>query len=249
LEYGDETLLIFVGGLGGAGKEAVMELLVEIGFNPGRPGMISRSFNIPTLGRGYVQVITGKMDPDGLRELVLKIAGANGRRIALKTGISMFVSKQLRMAFPKSKFVLCVRHPVNHISLTREYDPETLEHVGMKGLYRKATTLERAEFWAESYRIAMKELPMHYGEDLLIIKLEDMWSETVKTIQRLFDFVGADEEAQEVSGIIKKPKDHDIGYRKLTDLECRQGYRHLTGEERDRVHEITGYMRLEFGYA
>ncbi len=226
-----------------------MRLLVEIGFNPGRPFMINRSFNSPTLGRGYAKVLTGNMGSNELRELVLKIAGAEEGRIALKTGTSMFVSKQLRTAFPKSKFVLCVRHPVNQISLTREYDFETREHVGLEGSYKRSTTLERAEFWTESYRIAMKELPMYFGEDLLIIKLEDMWNETVKTIQRLFDFVGVDEEALSVSGIITLPKDHNIGYRKLSDLEHRQGYRHLTGAERDRVHEITGYMRLEFGYA
>ena len=95
----------------------------------------------------------------------------------------------------------------------------------------------------------MKELPMHFGKDLLIIKLEDMWGKTVETIQRLFDFVKVTEEVQSVSGIITTPKDHDIGHRKLSDFESRQGNRQLTGAEMDRVREITEDIRLEFGYA
>jgi hypothetical protein len=239
---------VFVGGLGGGGKEVVMATLAKVGFNVGCPGSINSRFDSGILGAGYRDVLSGKSGSEELKHTVSRVVGKKDDRIALKCGMSMFIPKQLRDAFPDCKFVLCVRHPVNQISLTREYDSEVREHVGFNHLYRKATSEERAVFWVKSYQIAMKELPVHFGRDLLILKLEDMWLKTAETIQGLLDFVGSVEDAQSVSGHIAMPLDHDIGYRKLTDLERRQGNRCLTDHEKDRVVEITESMRLEFGY-
>jgi hypothetical protein len=228
---------VFIGGLGGCGKIVVSKILQDTGFYPGHPGVINVVYDSPIVTTCYTQILSGKAGTKQLKEVIGRVVGDLERKFALKIGVSMLVPGQLRRIFPTSKFILCIRHPVNQICINRKYDPETVSFLGFGNhSYTTMPIEQKAEFWAKAYQFSLRELLLHYGTDFLIIKLEDMCEHTVQTIQHLLKFVSIDKEARFVSENVVKHKDYNIGYEKLSCELVRQ------------VSEITKHTRLEFGY-
>ena len=227
---------VFIGGLGGAGKKPISEILQSIGFSPGRPGMINADYDSPVMTACYKKVLSGE---EGDKCLEVAIGRTVGEHIhfALKTGVSMFASAHLCRLFPESKFVLVVRDPVNHVCIDRNYDVETNRFLGFEDdSYRLMPIESRAEFWSRAYYIALNSLPWHYHHRLLIVKLEDLCDDAEVTSHRLLDFVESAEDVGPALESIRRQSDYNMGYETFKDGDIQT------------INSVTKDVRTEFGY-
>jgi len=149
----------------------------------------------------------------------------------------MLASGHLKQLFPKSKFILAVRDPVDHITIPRIYDPEVFSFLGYEETTYNDMPIEmKARFWRSAYRSALQGVFHHYDfDDVLIVRYEDLCGDTLGTLQKLFDFVG-EENPNECCAFVSKQDDY------------RQGYRTFTEERIQQVQTITRNVREQFGY-
>ena len=179
---------IFIVGWGGSGTRVVSHILKEVGYN------IGKDLNI---ANDYMPILNNKYDPTSINEK---------EPWAIKHGQIMCMIPEFRKVWPKAKFILVRRNPIDNILNLFDWE----KTFGKQYVKSKDKLTARAEAYKGVHEKAYKD-----GIDYTVTLeglVDNMWHE----VKGLLDFVEVDDNPNRFDCYIKRPK--TIG-RRFEELE------------------------------
>ena len=170
---------IFIGGFGGTGSRVVAEIFEGFGYYIGRDiGGNSLDFGKGAFVQKFDEFWRTK-DFNSFSRYVNGLLKDNISHFAIKHGHLMFVDKELRELYPNCKTVYVMRHPIDSAAGESKevYNP----HVKYGGL--TDTIDNKINYYIEQSIKA-------YEEADLVIKYEDLCSDTENQLKIIREFTG-----------------------------------------------------------
>jgi hypothetical protein len=169
---------IFIGGFGGTGSRVVAEIFDSFGYYVSREtGKDSIDF-----GAGeFVNYFDRSWKTKDFTTLItyMNRKMRNNKHFALKHGHFMFIDKELKKFYPGCKTVYVMRHPID--AAAGESKRQYIPHIKYGGL--KNTLDNKIKYYIEKSIQA-------YEESDLVIKYEDLCSDTENQLKIIREFTG-----------------------------------------------------------
>lgn len=179
--------IIFIGGYGNTGTRIVCQLLEKKGFN-----MLKSKLNdmYDYLGTDFHPMIERYWKTGNVLEIVHTIQEDIKHEkgdIVLKHGHFMLIFPQLKLHFPNSTFILCIR---DMIDLTLKHENIPIDEFNLRP-YNHMVENETYEFM-KRFRIIEHWYSLADGHYDYLVRMEDLLYFPQETMIKLFEYLGCD---------------------------------------------------------
>lgn len=241
---------IFVGGYCGSGTRVIQLILKEAGYFIGDPICPATLDYFPIVSIKNNLILGHGIENVDMRDAIEKIFGCwwgKHDKWSIKHPFLMLSANYLKRIFPKSKFVLVVRHGIDNILNSHSMESDIGPIIMPSILKEKDLLLRRIRFWNFAHKLAVHDQKFS-SEDFYIIKLEDLVSDPIKEIEKMFKFLNIKGDLIKCSKIVAKPK--SIGKRyESTTIQDGENYAIYDPEiDINRLYEEGKEMLKYFNY-